>query len=127
MSYTGTQADADLKQDRDAHANYLNANMGNMSGGDQNTLLNLIAQIDAERNAIAQIAVLDAMDPTGQLFNDIQQATSHVKTVVDNLAKTQATVAKALTTATDVLSLAVSLHALDPVSAATAVTKLKNA
>ena len=126
MSYTGTQADADLKQDRDALSRYLDANIPNMSGGDQNDMLDAIAQIDTERNAIAQIAVLDAMDPSGKLFADVQQATKHVKTAVDNLARTQATIAKALTIATDVLGVAVALHGLNLPNAVSAVTKLKS-
>jgi hypothetical protein len=127
MSYTGQDADSDLEAARDAAATYLSDNLNNMSPQDQNTLNGTITQIDLKRQVIAMQGALDALDPTGQLFAKIISATTNAKTRLDNLARTQQTVAKALGIATAVFGLAAAIEGGDVIAIGAAIVGVTNA
>lgn len=113
MPYTGADADSDLKNARDAIAQYMTDNLGNLSPQGQTTLDQTVTQIDLKRQVIAIKGVLDGLDPTGQLFPKITSATQNAQNTLDNLQRIQQTITKALGIATAVLGLATAIEGGD--------------
>jgi hypothetical protein len=125
MPYTGADADADLKVARDGIQDYLNANMASLNEGDQDSLIDAMTNIDQQRNAIATMGALGALDPTGALFPKLTQATQNAKARLDQLQQTQQAIAKAIAIAGDVVSLATSIATMNVNGVADSVTQLE--
>jgi hypothetical protein len=127
MPYTGQDAASDLGTARDAAATYLGDNLNNMDPQAQNSLNGTITQIDLRRQVIAMQGVLDALDPTGELFKNITNSTTQASARLDSLARTEKTVAKAIGIATAVLGLATAIEGGNVVAIGAAIVGVTTA
>jgi hypothetical protein len=127
MPIPGQPSAAALQSAGDAIGEYLSDNAANMSASQQNGLNDDVTQIDLQIQSITTNGVIDALDPGGQLFTQLSGATQKAKGSLDNLARVQQTIAKAIGIATAVLGLATAVASGDVLAIGGAIVNVNNA